>query len=280
MGRGSLGSGVETPARRFQRPALKGVLGVTLGGAVLVACLAGGDVAREPGQPLADISDEQRGAFLLGRALFERLTTPEEGLGPLFNAERCSSCHDMPATGGGGPALVLKATRFEDGRCNLLTDQGGDNIQQRATTALTARGVSGESIPRAATATARVTGPPLFGMGLVEEIPEDAITDRADPADADGDGVSGRAARTPDGRLGRFGRKGEAATIADFIDTALRFELGLTTPAHPVEETVNGRPLPPGADPMPDPDLDARGVRLLVEYVRLLAPPADRKSVV
>lgn len=245
-----------------------------LAASLSAACASERDVAGEPGQPLRGLEEEDLGRFLLGKALFERLTTPEEGLGPLFNAERCSACHNVPATGGSGPALVLKATRFEGGRCDLLVGEGGDNIQQRATAPLMSSGITGETLPGRATATARVTGPPLFGLGLMEAIPEAAILAQADPDDADRDGISGRAARTADGRLGRFGRKGDAPTIPDFIDTALRFELGLTTPDHPQEETLNGRPIPSGADPMPDPDLDARGVRLLVEYVRLLAPPA------
>ncbi len=232
------------------------------------------EAPRAPGEPLDRLTEEQLGRFLLGRAVFERLTTPEEGLGPLFNAERCSACHSEPASGGSGPALVLKATRFADGRCDLLLGEGGDNIQQRATPLLQARGITQEAIPSRATATARVTGPPLFGLGLVEAIPDELILAREDSADADGDGISGRAPRTTAGRLARFGRKGDAVTILDFIDTALRFELGLTTPRHPQEETANGRPLPPSADPMPEPEIDERGMGLLADYVGLLAPPA------
>lgn len=245
-----------------------------LAAVLAAACASERDVAGEPGQPLPGLEEEDLGRFLLGKALFERLTTPEEGLGPLFNAERCSACHNVPATGGSGPALVVKATRFENGRCDLLVGEGGDNIQQRATAPLVARGIAREEIPRHATATARVTGPPLFGLGLVETIRDATILAREDAGDANGDSISGRAARTTDGRLGRFGRKGEAPTIPDFIDTALRFELGLTTPAHPTEETVNGVPIPSSADPMPDPEIDERGLRLLAEYVRFLAPPA------
>lgn len=236
------------------------------------ACASEREVAAEPGQPLPGLTEEHLGPFLLGRALFERLTTPEEGLGPLFNAERCSDCHNAPVTGGSGPALVVKATRWEDGRCDLLIDEGGDNIQQRATPLLRAFGIMREEMPASATDSARVTGPPLFGLGLVEAILDANIVARVNRDG--GDGVSGRAARTADGRLGRFGRKGEAATLLDFIDTALRFELGLTTPMHPYEETVNGVPVPPSTDPAPDPEIDQRGMALLVAYVRFLAPPA------
>jgi CxxC motif-containing protein (DUF1111 family) len=170
--------------------------------------------------------------------------------------------------------LVLKATRLEAGDCDLLLDAGGDNIQQRATPLLQALGITREGIPSRATATAQVTGPPLFGLGLVEAIPEAAIVAREDSADSDGDGISGRAPRTAAGRLARFGRKGDAVTILDFIDTALRFELGLTTALHPNEETLNGRVLPRSADPASEPEIDQRGMGLLGDYVRFLAPPA------
>jgi CxxC motif-containing protein (DUF1111 family) len=225
------------------------------------------------GDPLPGLTEAQHGRFLLGRAVFERRATEEEGLGPLFNGERCSTCHQTPAIGGSSGVLVLKATRYEDGRCDILAAHGGDNLQQRATSLLRAAGLGPERIPDEANGQARFVAPPLYGLGLVEAIPEGDITRRADPDDEDGDGVSGRANRTSDGRLGRFGHKADSPTLAHFIDTALRFELGFTTPEHPREETVNGLPLPDGVDPMPEPEIDVEGVSRLVDFVRYLAPP-------
>ena len=228
-----------------------------------------------PGEPLPGLDPAARGRFFLGRALFERLATADEGLGPLYNAERCSECHDEPATGGGSARVpVLKATRFADGRCDLLESQGGDNVQRRATDLLAAHGMGPESVPEGATATARMVAPPLMGLGLAEALPEAVLAERADPDDLDGDGISGRLPRLPDGGFARFGRKGDAATVEEFVDTALRFELGFTTPAHPAEEPRNGVPVPPEADPMPDPEIDQETLGLLADYVRFLAPPA------
>jgi len=129
-------------------------------------------------------------------------------------------------------------------------------------------------VPPEATATAFVTAPPLFGLGLLEAVSEEEILRRADPTDADGDGVSGRLPRLPDGRGARFGRKGDAATVADFVESALRFELGFTTVGHPRELARNGEPLPAATDPRSDPEMDERAQKLLTDYVRLLAPPA------
>ena len=225
---------------------------------------------------MAGLGTGERGRFLLGRALFERLATADEGLGPLYNQERCSDCHDQPAVGGSGTqrVRVLKATRFADGRCDLLHAEGGDNIQRRATDLLVAHGMGPEEVPATATATALMTAPSLLGLGLIEAVPDTVLAERADPDDLDGDGISGRLPRLPDGRTARFGRKGDASTLEDFVDTALRFELGFTTPGHPTEEARNGVPVPADADPMPDPEIDAPTLRHLTEYVRFLAPPA------
>ena len=235
---------------------------------------------RPPGESVAGLSTGERGRFLLGRALFERRATADEGLGPLYNAERCSDCHDQPVVGGGGTRIrVLKATRFVDGRCDLLEAEGGDNIQRRATDLLVAHGMGPEEVPAAATATARVTAPPLLGLGLLEAVPDDVLEEWADPDDGDGDGISGRLPRLTDGRTARFGRKGDASTVRDFVVTALRFELGFTTPGHPTEEAANGVPVPAAADPMPDPEIDAPTLGQLTDYVRFLAPPPREREL-
>ncbi len=247
-------------------------------------CDADGDPANAlpptaPGEPVPGLTARERGRFLLGRALFERLATAEEGLGPLYNAERCSDCHDEPVVGGGSARLpVLKATRFALGRCDLLEAQGGDNVQRRVTDLARELGLAPEVVPESATATSLVLAPPLLGLGLLEAVPDSVLQEWEDPDDADADGISGRlprVARGPArGRAARFGRKGEAAAIEGFVDAALRFELGFTTPGHPSEEPRNGVPVPAAADPMPDPEIDGETLGLLADYVRLLAPPA------
>ncbi|MCA9739667.1 MAG: hypothetical protein KC645_18720, partial [Gemmatimonadetes bacterium] len=99
-----------------RRRALASGVGVLL---TLAACEPAPPVVAAPGAPLPALEEAERGRFLLGRAVFERLATEEEGLGPLFNEARCSGCHDQPAIGGGGLILVRKATRWEEGTCDL-----------------------------------------------------------------------------------------------------------------------------------------------------------------
>jgi CxxC motif-containing protein (DUF1111 family) len=240
------------------------------------ACVPHGDpVTGEPGEPLPGLAQAALGRFQAGRALFDKVYTPEEGLGPAFNENQCSACHTVPASGGtSGFERVVRATRFtEAGDCDLLLSRGGENVRSQATPLLKARGVTSETIPPHATEIGRFTPPFLFGLGLIEAIPEPVIVARHDPDDADGDGISGRGGRTPDGRLARFGRKAEFATIREFVESALRLEMGLTTRATHVE-TLNGGPLPQGTDPVPEPEVDSGTVDLLTTFVRLLAAPA------
>lgn len=234
--------------------------------------------AARPGDPLPGLGDAETGRFLLGKAVFERLATEEEGLGPLFNAARCSACHEDPTSGGTSSIRVAKAAIWEPeaARCDLLHEQGGDNFQSSATPLLLSHGLGPEVIPAEANSRASVLAPTLYGLGLVEAIPPSELEALADPDDRDGDGVSGKLGVDRTGTSGRFGRKGEVPTLRGFVDTALRFELGFSTPDHPREETVNGIPVPAAADPMGEPEIDDRGIDLLTDYLRYLAPPPRR----
>jgi CxxC motif-containing protein (DUF1111 family) len=123
----------------------------------------------------------------------------------------------------------------------------------------------------------REVPPLLYGLGLVEAIPEEVIEGLADPLDADGDGISGRVHRLPDGRMGRLTRKAEVATILEFTEKAFISDVGLTSARFPAEETLNGVPLPPESDPVADPELDPEVVDAIAAFVRFLAPPAPEE---
>jgi CxxC motif-containing protein (DUF1111 family) len=232
-------------------------------------------VTGEPGASLPGLSQAELTRFSAGLALFNKIFAPEEGLGPAFNENQCSACHTVPAAGGTtGFERVVKATRYGGpGACDLLSNQGGENIRSQATPLLRAHGVTGESIPPNATETGRFLPPILFGLGLVEAIPERSIVARADPSDKDGDGISGRAARGPDGRFTRLGHKSDVATIEEFTRSALRLEMGLTTRASE-SDRIQGNAVPTGTDLLAEPEVEDRVVSLLTDFTRFLVPPA------
>lgn len=225
------------------------------------------------GDPLPGLTPEERARFEAGRQVFARAFTPEDGLGPLFNGESCLACHDDPLLGGSGATIEIHATRFDPSGCDPLFEEGGPVIQQRATPLLQERGIEREAIPPRATASGERTTPPLFGVGLIDAIPEAAILAHADPLDADGDGISGKANRFLDGRLGRFGRKAFVPTLFEFNAGAFPLEQSVTTPLQPVEETVNGVPVPVGTDPVPEPEVTLEVLEAVTDFTRFLAAP-------
>lgn len=234
-----------------------------------------------PGEPLPGLTEAERARFELGRGWFDHGWGPDEGLGPLFLQDRCSACHDLPELGGTGVETRLRGTRFDpvDG-CDPLPREGGPVRQERSTPLAQAMGIFREEVPPSATERFREVPPLLYGLGLVEAIPEEVIEGLADPEDADGDGISGRVHRLPDGRVGKLTRKAEVATILEFAEKAFISDLGLTTARFPAEETLNGVPLPPETDPAPDPELPPEIVSAVADFVRFLAPtrPEDPQS--
>src|SRR5262245_22935152 len=69
------------------------------------------------GGPLGFITREDRRAFERGRAVFSRVFTPEDGLGPLFNSRGCAVCHSSPVVGGVGTQIETHATAFVANDC-------------------------------------------------------------------------------------------------------------------------------------------------------------------
>ena len=130
--------------------------------------------------------------------------------------------------------------------------------------------------------------PPMIGLGLLEAVAASDVLAGADPDDADGDGISGRARRvwSPEhGRmmLGRFGWKAGTATIVDQSAAANSGDIGISSPLAPApwgectERQQACRSGPHGADPggfeAPAIVMDA-----IVFYSRNLAVPARREE--
>ena len=238
--------------------------------------LTGCQKAPRPGDPLPGLTEQQRSLFEVGRKAAAREFTPETGLGPLFNAPSCGECHEEPVLGGRGEEVETHVARLRpDGVCDPLAEKGGPVIQQHVTPALhQALGIDSEPVPKEATGRAKRSSPDLFGFGLLDAVSDETILSYADPEDRDKDGISGRPNRFADGRLGRFGRKAFVPTLLEFVEGAFVAEQGITNPAMPTEELVGGAPIPPGVDPVPEPEIDVETVVATDAFVRFLAPPA------
>jgi CxxC motif-containing protein (DUF1111 family) len=131
--------------------------------------------------------------------------------------------------------------------------------------------------------------PQMIGLGLLEAIPAETLLARADPDDADGDGISGRAAIVPSAEfgvpmLGRFGYKGGAATVRDQSAAAFSGDMGLSTPLHadPWGDCMGAqtgcRSAPHGQEPdvRDGLEVDAASLDLVTFYGRNLGVPERR----
>lgn len=235
-------------------------------------------VTPEFGGPLADLPASMIAGFETGKQAFMRVETPATGLGPVYNGKSCVECHSVPTPGGSGASLDTRATRFaqqlEGQPFNPLLNLGGPNLQKDSVADdLPSCHLAGEVVPPQANLTGRRQPPPLFGLGLIQAIPDTAILANADPNDANGDGIAGRA-NIDNGIIGRFGWKATSPTILHFVGLALVNELGITNHLFPSEMSPQGQPIPPGCKLTSDPeDADASRLAGITNFLTFLSPP-------
>ena len=231
----------------------------------------------EAGSPLPGLTVAELEQFERGREVFTRTFKPEEGLGPVYNANTCNACHSDPGPGGGSMYSDVHAVRWvEPDSCDVLSGAGGGFVRREGTELMRAHGFQPERAPSNATAISDFTPPLLYGVGLIEAIPDDSILQREDPEDVDSDGISGRAGRYPDGRLARFRRKADVPTLAEAVEAAVRMEMGLTNPVNLTEGFYQGKIVPPETDPTPEPEISLKEMEDIANFLRLLAAPAPR----
>ena len=72
----------------------------------------------------------------------------------------------------------------------------------------------------------------LFGAGLIDSISEKTLTELARTQAERFPGIHGRVAHTADGKVGRFGWRGQVSTLREFVLTACAMELGLQNADH------------------------------------------------
>lgn len=236
-----------------------------------------------PGGPLAGVTSRELELFRMGRADFLEVETAEEGLGPLFNGLSCAQCHNIPAVGGTGTMVELRAG-YKDEHGKFHAPAGGTLMHLFSVPPHDCQ----VSVYEEANVIAKRISIPLFGAGLVEAIPDDVIRSLADPDDRDGDGIRGRAAIVDDTvsgqkRVGRFGWKAQHATLLMFAADAYVNEMGITNDIFQKEglgnlATDKASAIPCQASASPEDVRDRRtglrGIDNFTNYLKLLAPPA------
>jgi CxxC motif-containing protein (DUF1111 family) len=221
--------------------------------------------AGEYGGPEAALATAELDRFRRGRAIFDRDFAVARGLGPQFNGDACRACHFDPVIGGSGPAdvnvmrhgIIDESGQFTAPSIGTMASRHGTSYGERA------------AIDESANFFEPRQTPALFGLGMVERIPPETILAQADPDDANGDGISGRAHILGDGRLGRMGWKANVPDLAEFARDGMSNELGVTVPAQP--DLTFGAAT--DTDQVSDPEITSQELEDLTFYMRMLAPP-------
>lgn len=244
-----------------------------------------------------------------------------DGLGPVFDAVSCAACHakngrgrppagpgETPETmivrvslagagpdGAPGPHPEFKdqinmralAGAAPEARVDVSYETIEGAFADGRTYALrrprvTVSGAAGAPLGSDVLISPRIA-PQVIGLGLLEAVPDADLLARADPDDADGDGISGRANYRPDpaggpARLGRYGWKAGAVSLRQQSVSALAGDMGITSNDVPVANcpTQHARCL--GADDGGAPEISEPDLEALVFYMQMLRP-TDRRGV-
>jgi CxxC motif-containing protein (DUF1111 family) len=127
--------------------------------------------------PVEGLSAEQHAQFLKGDVAFnDDIFTTETGLGPLFVANSCGSCH--AGDGKGHPFTTLTRFGQSDTIRNQYLNQGGPQLQHRAIP-----GYQPEQIPAGATFSSFILPIPVLAF---DAVPDATLLSNADETDANG----------------------------------------------------------------------------------------------
>jgi len=279
------------------------------------------------GDPLPYLTPGQLKLFQAGQDDFLEAEGVGSGLGPRFNLDSCNGCHSQPASGGTSPAVnpqVKVATDFgarnvipyfvtlngpvrearfkynadgtRDGGVHALFVISGrkDDTGDASKCAITQENFWAQA--QTNNIIFRIPSP-AFGAGLIEAIPDSAITDNQ-AASASGKAALGIAGRPHwvrvtgatnnngnDGTIARFGWKAQNKSLLLFAGEAYNVEMGISNELFPQEReeapgcqfarTPNDTTNPDGATAA-----DAlSAIEKFAFFMRFLAPPTPSSIV-
>ncbi len=267
-----------------------------------VFAVQGQNAARDPGPRtgppgagnfITGLTSSQQAYFADGQRRFQEVETVQNGanngLGPTFNSNSCSSCHAQPAFGGTSPSVnpqiavanldgasntippfITLNGPVREARFKLATDANG------RLTSTSDGGVHGLFTiqGRSDAASCQMAQPnfermlnennisfriptPVFGEGLIESITEDTIlaNQAAENSGRQFLGIAGTPNRSGnDGSITRFGWKAQNKSLLMFAGEAYNVEMGITNELFPDERGYPPTPIPAGCLINPTPE--------------------------
>jgi CxxC motif-containing protein (DUF1111 family) len=179
-------------------------------------------------------------SFAAAAGEFTGPETIDDGVGPVFNATGCGECHIAPALGGGSQIAERRAGFFNGS--TFIEHPGGSLIHDRAN-----KMSDLETVIESRTNVFTFRGSQsLYGDGFVEAIGNSTLREiaAAQPSAMRGQIINVPVLERPGAlRIGRFGWKGQQASLVSFAADAYLNEMGITSPLQPIENTSNGNPV-------------------------------------
>lgn len=251
----------------------------TLALAVLFAWKATADINGSFGDPLARLQTQELDQFSAGKQQFELIVTVARGLGPVFNGRSCAGCHSNPVTGGDSGTLQFRFATMTNGQFDPLTQLGGSIVQTQGIGHVDSCNFVGEIIPAQATIVASRRTSPLFGLGLVDNVPDEVLQRIASRQQRKTPATAGRPNMVTDVAtgltgVGKFGWKAQVPSLLHFSAEAYLNEMGVTSPFFPSDQCPQGDCASVAAcDLAPDPEDTGANVQAFADYMKFLAAP-------
>jgi len=221
------------------------------------------------GGPIAGLTRRERALFEAGREEFEEPEEVADGIGPRMNLDSCVGCHSHPVSGGSSPAVNPQvAFAMKDGGMDSIPFFiKADGPIREARFKFNPDGTRDGGVYNTFTITGRTEDgdcyldqpdferefarnnlifripTPLFGAGLIEQIPDGVIlaNQAANSNEKKRLGIGGHPNRSRpghitgetnnngnDGTIARFGWKAQNQSVLQFSGEAYNVEMGIT----------------------------------------------------
>lgn len=243
------------------------------------------------------------------------------GLGPTFNNVSCSGCHfrdgrgQPPAAPSGSMGSLLMrislpgegphgAPRPHPVYGNQIQHRAIPGVPPEARVVISIRALQGRYGDGTAYVLKKPTyrlldpgfgplgddvlmsprvAPAVFGLGLLEAVPEHTLLEFSDPDDADGDGISGRPNIVFDKsagvmRIGRFGWKASQPSLRQQNAAAFNGDIGITTQQFPDENCPAAQTKCRLATDGSGPEAPTAFMDMLTFYTESLGVPGRRNT--
>jgi CxxC motif-containing protein (DUF1111 family) len=225
--------------------------------------------------------------FALDQQIFELNHSVQSGLGPVYNATACVSCHENPNSGGTSQITELRVghndangnfvnpTIFINNGMNTIT--GRSIVNDRAICPQ-----AQEHIPAAENIRALRAVLNTLGDGFVEAIDDNTLIAIAARQPEESDGlIHGEVVQAPifeapgQTRVGRFGWKDQHSSLLSFIADAYVNEMGVTNRLRTKDTTTVCKAT---TDPEDTPDaLGLADIDHFAQFIRgTMVPPRDQ----